>query len=411
MVEFIRHTLANGLRVIIHEDPNTPMASVCVTYNVGTKFEQSDKTGYAHLLEHIMFCGTSAVPNFDEVVQQAGGENNAFTNQDMTVYYQHVPAQNVEMALYLEADRMQDLAFDSSKFDREKRVVVEEFKECCLNEPYGDIWHHLGPLAYGEHPYSIPTIGSQLEHVADATVEDLKAFYSTFYTPSNAVLSIAGNVQAQQVIKWVEKWFSEVQDQVVPTTTRPSVEMMKKASLEVKADVPLRSIYMAFNSSDRMNRAYYLDDIISDILADGEDAPFYKELVKEQEIFTDLEAYITASIDGGLFVIEGRLTDENDFETGLNAIWQLLDRFCDDLVPERTMHKIQNRIEHNVIVSELSNMHKAMSLGYYETLGNASMINNERDIYLSIKVDEIQERARFMFDRSKCCVIYYDTID
>ena len=411
MVDFKRHTLENGLRVIIHEDHNTPMASVCVTYDVGTKCEQFDKTGYAHLLEHIMFCGTEQVPNFDEVVQQAGGENNAFTNQDMTVYYQHVPAQNIEMAIFLEADRMQHLSFEASKFDREKKVVVEEFKECCLNEPYGDIWHHLGPLAYGDHPYSIPTIGLEMDHIANASVDDLKSFYNQYYTPSNAVLSIAGNVEANEVIACIEKWFSSIRDIAVPTHHRPLVTPIIKQGVRVEADVPLRSIYMAFNSATRLDRDYYLDDIISDILADGEDAPFYKELVKKKEIFSDLEAYITANIEGGLFVIEGRLSEGVDFEVGQREIWQLLDHFSKNPVHEKTMNKIQNRIEHNVIVSELNNMHKAMSLGYYETLGDVSLINKDKEVYMSLKVDEIQQRAINLFDASKCCVIYYDTID
>lgn len=407
-MKFTRYKLDNGLKLLVHQDKSTPLVCVCMTYNVGTKDEEVGKSGFAHLFEHLMFGGSKHALSFDDHIQQAGGENNAFTNQDMTVYYEYMPYQNLETALWLEADRMLHLNLDAKSLEREKKVVLEEFKESCLNEPYGDIWHHIGPMAYRVHPYRIPTIGQVPKHIEEANLEDVKAFFDRFYCPNNAVLSVCGNVEPEEVLTLTQKWFGEIEAGIVNKVKFPyEPAQIEKRVIEVTANVPLNALYLVFHSAERNHNAYYVDDFITDVLAEGDASRLYQNLVKEQELFSSIDAYITASIDTGLMIIEGKLSDDVSFEEAEKAIWNELEKLKNTLLSAQAVEKFQNRTEHNIEFSEMNNLHKAINLGYYEILGDASMINEEKVKYNAITAVDIQERSQQIFQDSKCSVLYY----
>lgn len=407
-MKFTRYKLDNGLKLLVHQDKSTPLVSVCMTYNVGTKDEEAGKSGFAHLFEHLMFGGSKHALSFDDHIQKAGGENNAFTNQDMTVYYEYMPYQNLETALWLEADRMLNLNLDAKSLEREKKVVLEEFKESCLNEPYGDIWHHIGPMVYKVHPYQIPTIGQVPQHIEDANLEDVKAFFDRFYCPNNAVLSVCGNVEPAEVLALTQKWFGEIERGLVNKVKCPTEPVQtEKRAIEVLANVPVNAVYLVFHSAERNHNAYYVDDFITDVLAEGDASQLYQNLVKEQELFSSIDAYITASIDTGLIVVEGKLADGVSYEEAEQAIWKELEKLKNTLLPVEAVEKFQNRTEHNIEFSEMNNLHKAINLGYYEILGDAALINEEKTKYNAITAVDIQERSQQLFKESKCSVLHY----
>lgn len=410
MIQFERFELDNGLIVLVNEDQSTPMVSVCTTYNVGTKDEQVGKSGFAHLFEHLMFGGSENADDFDYYIQKSGGENNAFTNQDMTVYYEYLPCDNVEIALWLEADRMQGLCLNHENLSKERKVVLEEFKESCLNEPYGDIWHHLSPLSYTKHPYRVPTIGEVPEHIEQANLEDVQLFYHNFYCPNNAVLTVSGNVEANQIFELAQKWFRDIpRGKAQKPTILEEPQQLSRRQKTVQANVPLDALYMVFHSAERKSDKYYIDDIITDILAEGEASILYAQLVKEQELFSFVDAYITGSLDKGLVVIEGKLAEHVSFERAEAAVWMLLEQLSSQPIGQNELEKIQHRMEHNLEFSEMSNLHKAISLGYYEILGDANLINQEKEKYLAITAAAIQNRCQSLFKKEAASVLYYQS--
>ena len=408
MVNFERFVLNNGLRLLVHPDPTTPMATVCVTYNTGSKNEDPDKTGFAHLFEHLMFSGSKNAPNFDDIIQNAGGENNAFTNQDMTVYYDIVPLDNLETALWIEADRMQHLKLTQKSLNKERKVVVEEFKETCVDEPYGDIWHHIGPLLYKDHPYSVPTIGKEISHVENAELDDVEAFYRNFYCPSNAILTVSANISPMEVFKLTEKFFGEIPAgnplfREIPQE-RKQTDVRR---LNVASKVPTPAIFMIFHAAARKTDDYYFDEVLSDILGEGDASLIYKKLVKEKEIFSEADVYITGTIDPGLFILEGKLNEQISFEMAESALWEMLEELKSKPLAEKELYRLQNRIEHNLEFAEVTAFHKAVNLGYYELLGNADWINEEGAKYRSISVKNLQDRALELFDPGCVSIIYY----
>ena len=408
MVNFERFVLSNGLRLLVHPDPTTPMATVCVTYNTGTKNEDADKTGFAHLFEHLMFSGSKNAPNFDDIIQNAGGENNAFTNQDMTVYYDIVPLDNLETALWIEADRMHQLKLTQKSLNRERKVVVEEFKETCVDEPYGDIWHHIGPLLYKDHTYSVPTIGKDISHVENAELSDIESFYRNFYCPSNAILTVSANVAPGEVIKLVEKYFGDIPaGKPIFKEIPKEREQLEIRRATVESKVPTPAIFMIFHCAARKTEDYYFDEVLSDILGEGDSALIYKRLVKEKEIFSEADVYITGTIDPGLFILEGKLNENISFETAEAALWDLLDDIKSKPLDEKELTRLQNRIEHNLEFAEVTAFHKAVNLGYYELLGNANWINEEGQRYREITVEDLHKRASELFSKEKVSLLYY----
>lgn len=398
MVHFSREILPNGLRVLVHEDRSTPLVAVNVLYYVGSRDEQPDKTGFAHLFEHLMFAGSKHIKDFDDPLQRAGGENNAYTTNDYTTFYEILPRENLETALWLESDRMLALNIGKRPFEVQRKVVVEEFKETCLNEPYGDAWHHLSELMFHTHPYRWPVIGLTPEHLENATLDDVRDFYRHWYCPNNAVISIAGNVDVQQTFRLVEKWFGNIP--AGPASVRslpaepPATAPQRR---EVRAQVPVPAVYLAFRTASRLDPEFYTADLLADVLAQGQSSRLYRRLLKERRLFSTIDAYVTGNIDPGLFVIEGRPAEGVSPETALEAIWAELELLRREEIDARELAKIQHRFESTVVFSETSVLNKAQNLGFYEILNGAEWMNDEVNTYLAIRPDALRQTAEKLF--------------
>ncbi len=394
MIAYRRFELDNGLRVILHRDNNSPMVAVNVAYGVGSRNEDAEKTGFAHLFEHLMFGGTRQVPDFDEVIQTSGGECNAFTNTDMTNYYNIAPAANLETLLWLEADRMANLNLSERKINIQKKVVIEEFKESCLNPPYGMSWHYLMDLCYKVHPYRWPTIGFNTDHISLATAEDIRGFYQKYYQPANAVLVITGRFETATAISMVEKWFGPLHSNGRPQDTWPAEPIQDAPrALTIEADVPLDSVYMAFPMSSRLEQGYYVADLLSDILSNGPSSRLYRSLFKEQKLFSYIDAFITGHMDPGLLVIEGKIHDEVSVEEACNAIWKQLEDLKERGISTYELDKVKHKTESNMAFGEVSILNKAINLAFFEMLGQPDLINAEMGLYRAVTPDMIREAA------------------
>jgi zinc protease len=409
MIQYKRFTLANGLRVLVHEDHSSPMATVNLCYYVGARDESPDRTGFAHLFEHLMFSGTKAAPNFDDPLQMAGGENNAFTNNDITNYYNVLPAENLEVALWLESDRMHNIRFSEKKLDVQRKVVVEEFKETCLNEPYGDVWHHLAELAYKVHPYRWPTIGMVPEHVSEASLADVQAFYDKFYQPNNAVLVVAGKVDTAEVQVLVEKWFGHLPSgPLIERILPPEPPQLALQQRVLKAQEPADALYLGFHIPSRVDRDYYGVDMLSDILGNGPSSRLYRRLLKEKELFSGIDCYVSGSIDPGLLIIEAKPVEGVTNEQARAAIWEELEQLKSEGISARELEKVKNKVESTLIFSELSVLNKAINLAFFEILGNAELINQEAQLYRRITGEELQGLAQRIFVEDNCSEVTYE---
>ncbi|SDC27938.1 M16 family metallopeptidase [Pedobacter soli] len=410
MVDFNRFTLANGLKVLVHEDATTPMAVLNILYDVGARDEDPEKTGFAHLFEHLMFGGSINIPNYDEPLQRVGGENNAFTSNDITNYYITLPAENIETAFWLESDRMLSLAFSEKSLDTQRNVVSEEFKQRYLNQPYGDVWLKLRPLAYKKHAYRWATIGKELSHIENATMDDVKAFFKKHYNPQNAILVVGGNVKTEEVKKLAEKWFEPIPAGEKYHRNLVQEEPQTEARQEtVKANVPLNAIYMAFKMPGRLNSDYYAFDLLSDILSRGQSSRLYNSLLKEQQLFSEINAYISSSLDPGLFIVEGKLVEGVVIETAEKAIWAELEKLKTELVSDTELTKVKNKVESILVFSEMGLLDKAMNLAYYELLGDAALLNNETAEFLKVQSADIQRIANETFNKNSSSTLYYLT--
>lgn len=410
MIEFNRFTLANGLKVIVHEDVTTPMAVLNVLYDVGARDEEPNKTGFAHLFEHLMFGGSINIPSYDEPLQRVGGENNAFTSNDITNYYITLPSANLETAFWLESDRMLSLAFSEKSLETQRNVVMEEFKQRYLNQPYGDVWLKLRPLAYQTHPYQWATIGQDLAQIENAKMEDVKAFFKKHYTPQNAILVVGGNVTTEEVKKLAEKWFGPIDPGNKYERNLPKeLPQTEARSLTVKANVPLNAIYIAFKMPARKDPNYQVFDLLSDILSQGQSSRLYTSLLKDQQLFSDINAYMTGSLDEGLFIVEGKLIAGVEKEVAEDAIWKELSKISTTLVSESELTKVKNKSESIMAFSEMNLLDKAMNLAYYELLGDANLLNKEMDKYAIITAEQIRNAAQTTFVKEKSSTLYYLT--
>lgn len=408
MIQFEKFTLENGLRVLVHEDKSTPMAVVNVLYDVGARDEHPDKTGFAHLFEHLMFGGSKNIPIYDEPLQLAGGENNAYTTNDLTNYYCQLPAENIETAFWLESDRMLSLAFSKKSLEVQRKVVSEEFKEHYINKPYGDVWHKMRTLAYTNHPYRWMTIGASLDHIENATLDDVKAFFFKHYTPANAILVVAGNIETAQVKLLAEKWFGPIPSGTKyernlpqePTQTAPR-------KLEVSANVPLDALYKCWHIYPRTDKRYYAADLISDILSGGGSSRLFQRLVKEEKLFSNIDCYHFGSTDAGLMTIEGKLVKGVDIKVAEAAILNELDKLKKEGISVAELQKVKNKAESAMAFEDMSVMNRAASIAMYELLGDADLINTELARYQEVTADEILEQSRIIFDENNCSTMYY----
>jgi len=408
MIEYQRHVLDNGLRVIIHRDVNTPIVAVNVLYDVGSRDEDPARTGFAHLFEHLMFGGTKRVPEYDIPVQNAGGENNAFTSADLTNYYITLPKKNLETALFLEADRMSGLAFSKKSLDVQRKVVAEEFKQSYLNQPYGDIMLLLRPLAYQVHPYLWNTIGKDLSHIEGAGMDEVKAFFRKFYHPANAILSIAGNISSEEILPLVKKWFAGIPSGQPYLRQLPEEPVQQEARVQtVTRNVPYTAIIKAYHMPSRLERDYHTCDLISDILSNGQSSRLYNKLFKEKKLFSEIHAYISGSHDRGLFLVNGLVAEGVDIKFAEEALNEELCLICDELVAENELQKVKNKVESAIIMSQADVRTKALNLAIFELLGDADLINNDILRYRDVKPEDIKRVAKELFRKTNCSTLYY----
>ena len=408
MIQFEKFTLANGLRVIVHQDLSTPMAVMNIMYDVGARDENPEQTGFAHLFEHLMFGGSVNIPNYDEPLQMAGGENNAYTTNDLTNYYIQLPAENLETAFWLESDRMLSLAFGEKSLETQRKVVCEEFKEHYLTKPYGDVWHKMRELAYTKHPYRWMTIGKELSHIENAQLTDVQHFFFKHYRPVNAVLVVAGNVTTEKVKALTEKWFGDIPSGEAYKRNLPQEpEQTAERKQVIKANVPLDALYKCWHMGSRLDRKYYITDLLTDILSGGGSSRLYQSLVKEQQLFSNIECHHFGSTDNGLVVIEGKLVKRVTMEAAEKAVEKELDRMKNELVTDAQLQKVKNKTESMIAFEDMSVMSRANSLAYYELLGDASWMNFELEKYASVTTEDILQESRNIFRNTNCNTIHY----
>ena len=409
MINFDRFTLNNGLKVLVHRDESTPIAVVNVLYDVGARDENPDRTGFAHLFEHLMFGGSVNIPVYDEPLQKAGGDNNAFTNNDITNYYLTLPKENLETAFWLESDRMLSLAFTEKSLEVQRNVVIEEFKQRYLNQPYGDAHLLLRPLAYKVHPYQWSTIGKETAHIADATLEEVKSFFYKHYAPNNAILSVTGNVTTGEVKKLAEKWFGPIEKRnIAPRNLPAEPAQTETRTRHVQRDVPFDAIYKAYHMCGRQDEAYHTCDLISDILSNGNSSRLYLRLVQQKKLFSELNAYISGSIDNGLFHFGGKLMKGISMQQAEDALNEEIDFLKIQPVDEYELDKVKNKVESTLVFSYTNTMEKAYSIAFFELLGNAGDINSEVDKYRRVTTANIQETAKEIFRKENCSTLYYE---
>ncbi|MBD1429347.1 MULTISPECIES: M16 family metallopeptidase [Sphingobacterium] len=408
MINFNRFKLDNGLTVLVHEDHTTAMAVVNILYKVGARDESPEQTGFAHLFEHLMFGGSINIPNYDAPLQSVGGENNAFTSNDITNYYITLPSNNLETAFWLESDRMLSLAFSEQSLEVQRQVVCEEFKQRYLNQPYGDVWLKLRPLAYKVHPYRWATIGKELRHIEEAKMEDVKAFFQKFYTPQNAIMVVAGDVNLEEVKALAEKWFGDIPAGNAYERNLPQEPKQEEARFEsVEADVPVDALYIAFHGPDRLSPDYYATDLISDLLSRGSSSRLYRSLVKENQVFSEINAYMMGSIDTNLFVVEGKPLPHISLEDAEKHIWTELEKIKSELVAENELQKVKNKVESTMLFAELSILDKAMNLAFFEMLSKAEDYNQDVAKYSAVTIEDIHRVANSLFVKENSSTLFY----
>lgn len=404
-------TLPNGLRLVHNEDTSTQMVALNIVYDVGARDEHPDHTGFAHLFEHLMFGGSVHIPDYDAPLQMAGGENNAWTNNDITNYYLTIPRSNVETAFWLESDRMLELAFSEQSLEVQRGVVMEEFKQRNLNQPYGDVSHLLRPLAYRVHPYRWPTIGKDLSHIANATLDEVKAFFYRYYAPNNAVLAVTGNISWEDTVRLTEKWFAPIPRREVPLRQLPQEPVQTaERRLTVERNVPLDALFMAYHMCGRADEDYYAFDILSDILSNGRSSRLARRLVQDRKLFSSLDAYISGTRDAGLLHISGKPSPGVTLEQAEAAVRKELEELKHSLIGEQELEKVKNKFESTQIFGNINYLNVATNLAWFELTGQAEDIDREVSRYRAVTAEQLQRVAQQTFLPENCVVLYYKKI-
>jgi len=408
MIKFETQTLANGLRVIVHEDKSTNIAVVNVAYKVGSRDEQEDHTGFAHLFEHLMFGGSLNIPAYDEPLQKAGGENNAYTTPDLTNYYLTVPANNIETGFWLESDRMLSLSFNPKVLEVQRKVVIEEFNQRYINQPYGDVWHKIREMVYKAHPYKWPTIGKDISHIETATMDLVKAFFKKYYVPNNAVLVVAGNIDAAKAFSLADKWFGAIPkgDEIIRSIpVEPKQD--EKRILEVNEAVPANAYYKAFNMGGRLSDRYYTTDLLSDVLGRGKSSRLNEQLVEKDKTFSEISAYVMGSFDPGLLVISGKLTDGTSFSQAENGVVEVINKILDSAPTKKELEKVKNQAISSLVFGEVQVLNRAMNLAYFALLGDANLANAEAEKLQAVESQDIFAQAQEILIENNSSTLYY----
>jgi len=408
MIKFESQTLANGLQVLVHEDKSTNIAVINVAYKVGSRDEKEDRTGFAHLFEHLMFGGSLNIPSYDEPLQNAGGENNAYTTPDLTNYYLTLPANNIETGFWLESDRMLSLSFEPRVLEVQRKVVIEEFNQRYINQPYGDVWHKMRDMAYKVHPYRWPTIGLNMSHIETATMDLVKAFFKKYYVPNNAVLVIAGNIESSKAFALAEKWFGPIPkgDEIIRSIAEEPKQQDKR-TLETFEQVPANAYYKAFHMPARTAEKYYTTDLLSDVLGRGKSSRLNQRLVEEDKTFSDISAYVTGSLDPGLLVISGKLTDGTDFSEAEKGVTKIIEAILNTEPTAKELEKVKNQAISSLVFGEVQLLNRAMNLAYFALLGNANKINCEEEELMAIETKDILKQAQEILTENNSSTLYY----
>ncbi|AWV97359.1 M16 family metallopeptidase [Arcticibacterium luteifluviistationis] len=412
MISYQHFALKNGLQVYLHEDKTTPIAAFNIVYNVGSRDEDESRTGFAHLFEHLMFGGSKNIPSYDEPLQKVGGENNAFTSPDVTNYYITLPVSNIETAFWLESDRMLSLSFDPKVLEVQRKVVIEEFKQRYLSQPYGDVWLKMRPLAYKNHPYKWATIGKEIKHIEDATLEDVKDFFFTHYRPNNATLVVAGNISLEEVKRLTEKWFGDIPAGPKKERKLPLEPVQTEARfLETEAKVPLSALYKAYHMPGRYEEDFHKADLISDVLGRGKSSRLYKELVKEQGLFNNINAYISSSLDPGLLMISGNLNEGISIEKGNEAVEKIVLKLTEEIMEETELEKVKNQAEASIQFSEIELLTRAMNLAFAANYGDPELCNKDAEKLAAITPENFQEMAKKVLRPENCSTMFYRAVN
>jgi zinc protease len=408
MIEHTKHKLSNGLTLLLNADPNTKIVAVNTLFKVGARDEKADKTGFAHLFEHLMFEGSKHVPHFDKELQKVGGSSNAFTNNDYTNYYCTLPLDSLETALWIESDRMLHLDLSEKNLENQKSVVSEEFKQRYLNQPYGDIWFLVREMMYKNHPYMWPTIGKDLSHIEKAKMEDVKSFFSSYYSPSNAILTISGDIDIHNTITQVEKWYKDIPSGNINTNIYPDEPVQtEQRFLQVDRDVPQNILLKAYLMPERTHEDYYVYDVISELLSGGKTAILYNELVKKAPVFSDISAFVSSNLSKGMFVISGRLAEGVSIEDANKKLNDLLVQFKNNLVAQKELEKCLNNVLFAHSINSMGVLNKAMNLSYFEMIGGAELFNDELNKYQKVTAQQVSEIANKLFVESRENLLYY----
>lgn len=408
MINYNRFTLDNGLRVLVHEDKSTPLVAMNVLYNVGSRDEDPTSTGLAHLFEHLMFGGSINIPEYDMPLQMVGGENNAFTNNDITNYYLTIPSENIETGFWLESDRMLELDFSQKNLDTQKNVVTEEYNQRYVNQPYGDAILKLRPLAYKVHPYRWPTIGMDITHIENTNLNQIKKFFFSHYAPNNAIIALTGNIGNDLAYKLTQKWFGPIERREVQKRNLPAEPVQtEERRLTLEKDVPSTALYKVWHTGPRTSADFYTLDLITDLLAGGESGRLYNKLVREKKLFSEINAYITSDIDPGLIIVQGKLMKGVDIQHAEESVNKVITGLLDKNGIIEEMEKVKNKFESSTVFSNTSILNKAVNLAMYELLGNPELINSEVEAYKNVSLEMVMEAAGRYFVLSNCSTLYY----
>ncbi|HLN19804.1 MAG TPA: pitrilysin family protein [Bacteroidales bacterium] len=409
MIKYKRVSLENGLRIIVHEDRSTPLVTMNILYDVGSRDENPAMTGMAHLFEHLMFGGSVNIPDYDLPLQMVGAENNAFTNNDITNYYLNVPADNIETGFWLESDRMLELNFSPKNLDTQKNVVIEEFKQRYLNQPYGDAILNLRPLAYKVHPYRWPTIGMDLSHIEKVTLDDTKDFFFSHYAPNNAILCLAGNISTVKAISLAEKWFGPLERRKVAPRNLPQEPLQDEPRfMTIEKNVPSDALYKVWHTCSRTSNDFQTMDMLTDILAGGESGRLFVNLVRDRKLFSEINAYVTSDIDPGLIILHGNVMKGVDIKTADEAVCEIIENLkIQGAIQDQELEKVKNRFESSTVFSNSSCMNKAVNLSFYELLGDADLINKEVELYHKVTSEMVEDAAGKYLLPANCSTLYY----
>jgi zinc protease len=408
MIDFHRYTLDNGLKILVHEDYSTPLVAMNIVYDVGSRDDDPEMTGMAHLFEHLMFGGSLNIADFDTPLQIAGAENNAFTNNDITDYYITIPANNLETGFWLESDRMLSLNFSEEVLNIQKKVVIEEFKQRYLNQPYGDVILILRPLCYKVHPYCWPAIGKDISHIEKVTINNVKDFFFSHYAPNNAILSVSGSVKHEEVLRLAKKWFGPIEKRTISERRLPAEPAQSESRfIEVYRDVPSDMLYKAWHVCPRMEKEFITLDLLTDVIAGGESGRLYSSLVRDKKLFSDINAYLSGEHDPGLCILSGKLMDGVSFQIAEEAVTEVIEELKKVPIPDDEMQKVRNKFESSTLFSNTSVLHKAMNLGFYELLGDANAINNELKVFNEVNPEMVMEASGKYFSPYNCSTLHY----